>query len=246
MRSLAQELGVVPMALYKHVANKEQLLDGMVDVVVGEIGPPDGGDGWKDAVRGRILATRHALLRHPWAARVVESRPGPTPGTLGHLDSLIGMFRAGGLSADLTHHAMHALGGRVWGFTQELFPAPRPPPTRRSGPPSCARRPSTTRTSWRSPRPVPRTTTGRWSAAAATTGSSSSSPSTCCWTASSACTGRAGAPPGTADVPSGRAGRRAGPGDGSGRATGQAGVPTSRVHRRPPAGSGAVPTPASR
>ncbi|MEV7176981.1 TetR/AcrR family transcriptional regulator C-terminal domain-containing protein [Kitasatospora sp. NPDC093679] len=126
MRSLAQELGVVPMALYKHVANKEQLLDGMVDVVVGEIGPPDGGDGWKDAVRGRILATRHALLRHPWAARVVESRPGPTPGTLGHLDSLIGMFRAGGLSADLTHHAMHALGGRVWGFTQELFPAPPP------------------------------------------------------------------------------------------------------------------------
>ncbi|MCU7823910.1 TetR/AcrR family transcriptional regulator C-terminal domain-containing protein [Kitasatospora sp. DSM 101779] len=126
MRSLAQELGVVPMALYKHVANKEQLLDGMVDVIVGEIGAPAEGAGWKDAVRERILATRRALLRHPWASRVVESRPGPTPGTLGYLDSVIGTFLAGGLSADLTHHAMHALGSRVWGFTQELSAAPPP------------------------------------------------------------------------------------------------------------------------
>jgi len=126
MRSLAQDLDVVPMALYKHVANKDELLDGMVDLIVGEIDPPGDEAGWKAAIRGRILSSRRALLRHPWASRVVESRPGPTPVVLDYLNSVIGMFRAGGLSADLTHHVMHALGSRVWGFTQELFPSPPP------------------------------------------------------------------------------------------------------------------------
>lgn len=121
MRNLAQELGVVPMALYKHVANKEELLDGMVDVVVGEIGPPVLGTDWKSAVRQRILSARQALLGHPWASRVIESRTTPTPVMLAYLDSLIGMFRTGGLSADLTHHVMHAMGSRVLGFTQEMF-----------------------------------------------------------------------------------------------------------------------------
>ncbi|MGR6318278.1 TetR/AcrR family transcriptional regulator C-terminal domain-containing protein [Micromonospora soli] len=128
MRSLAQELGVVPMALYKHVANKDELLDGMVDVIVGEIEPPVGGGDWKTAIRERVLSARRALLRHPWASRVIESRPHPTPVVLDHLNSVIGMFRAGGFSADLTHHVMHALGSRIWGFTQEVFPAAPPPP----------------------------------------------------------------------------------------------------------------------
>jgi len=121
MRKLAQELGVVPMALYKHVANKEELLDGMVDVVVGEIDPPVPGTGWRSAVRQRILSARRALLRHPWASRVLESRTNPTPLVLGYMDSMIGMFRAGGFSIDLTHHVMHAVGSRIFGFTQELF-----------------------------------------------------------------------------------------------------------------------------
>jgi AcrR family transcriptional regulator len=127
MRQLAQELGVVPMALYKHVANKEQLLDGMVDVIVGEIAPPAGGTGWKAAVRERILSARRAMLRHAWASRVVESRTNPTPVVLDHLNSIAGLFRSGGFSVDLTHHVMHALGSRVWGFTAELFPAGPPP-----------------------------------------------------------------------------------------------------------------------
>ncbi|MGC9669352.1 TetR/AcrR family transcriptional regulator [Planosporangium sp. 12N6] len=122
MRTLAHELGVVPMALYKHVANKEQLLDGMVDVVVGEIDPPVGGADWKSAIRQRILSARRTLLRHPWASRVIESRPAPTPVVLDYLNSVVGMFRAGGFSINLAHHVMHALGSRVWGFTQELFP----------------------------------------------------------------------------------------------------------------------------
>jgi AcrR family transcriptional regulator len=121
MRKLAQELDVVPMALYKHVANKEALLDGMVDVVVGEIDPPVQGTDWKSAVRQRILSARRALLRHPWASRVLESRTNPTPLVLGYMDSMIGMFRAGGFSVDLTHHVMHTVGSRIFGFTQELF-----------------------------------------------------------------------------------------------------------------------------
>ncbi len=121
MRRLAQELGVVPMALYKHVANKEELLDGMVDVIVGEIAPAVPGPDWKNAVRLRVLSARNSLLRHPWARPVLETRTNPTPAVLGYMDSFIGMFLAGGFSVDLTHHVMHALGSRMWGFTQELF-----------------------------------------------------------------------------------------------------------------------------
>jgi AcrR family transcriptional regulator len=121
MRRLARELGVVPMALYKHVANKDEMLDGMVDVVVGEIDPPVADIDWKPAVRQRVLSARRALLRHPWAPGVLESRTNPTPAVLAYMESMIGMFRAGGFSIDLTHHAIHAMGSRLFGFTQELF-----------------------------------------------------------------------------------------------------------------------------
>jgi AcrR family transcriptional regulator len=121
MRRLARELGVVPMALYKHVANKDELLDGMIDVVVAEIDPPIEDADWKTAIRERILSARRMLLRHPWASRVLETRTQPTPMLLAYIDSMIGMLVAGGFSIDLTHHAMHALGSRLMGFTQELF-----------------------------------------------------------------------------------------------------------------------------
>jgi AcrR family transcriptional regulator len=121
------------MALYKHVANKEELLDGMVDVIVGEIDPPVRDADWKTAVRERILSARRALLRHPWAPRAIESRANPAPVVLDYLNSTIGLFRTGGLSADLTHRVMHALGSRVFGFSQEVYPpapgaAAAPPP----------------------------------------------------------------------------------------------------------------------
>ena len=121
MRKLADELGVVPMALYKHVANKEELLDGMIDVVVSEIDPPVKGTDWKSAVRQRILSARRALLRHPWASQVIESRTNPTPVLLEYMNSMIGIFLAAGFSVNLTHHLMHAIGSRLMGFTQELF-----------------------------------------------------------------------------------------------------------------------------
>jgi AcrR family transcriptional regulator len=121
MRKLATELGVVPMALYKHVANKDELLDAMVDAVIAEIDPSAGGPDWKATLRGRVLSARQALLRHPWAAPVIESRTEATPAVLAYMDSIIGIFRAGGFSVDLTHHAMHAMGSRVLGFSQQLF-----------------------------------------------------------------------------------------------------------------------------
>ena len=121
MRRLAQELEVVPMALYKHVQNKDELLDGMVEVIVGEIDPPVDDADWKSVVRERVLSARRALQRHPWARAVVETRTNKTPAVLDYMDSFTGMFLAGGLSVDLTHHVMHAIGGRMWGFTQELF-----------------------------------------------------------------------------------------------------------------------------
>jgi len=121
MRRLAQELDVVPMALYKHLANKEQMLDGMLDVVVGEIDPARTDTDWKTAVRDRILSARRALLRHPWASRVMESRTQPTPVVMAYMDSMIAMFIAGGFSIDLTHHVLHAMGSRLMGFSQELF-----------------------------------------------------------------------------------------------------------------------------
>jgi AcrR family transcriptional regulator len=127
MRNLAEQLGVVPMALYKHVANKDELLDGMVDVIVGEIDAPAAEAEWRSAVRGRVLSARRALLGHPWARPVIESRTSPSPFVLEYMNSVIGMFRVGGFSVDLTHHVMHALGSRMWGFTQELFDDPGAP-----------------------------------------------------------------------------------------------------------------------
>jgi AcrR family transcriptional regulator len=121
MRRLAHELGVVPMALYKHVADKEDLLDGMVEVIVREIDPLITGADWKTTIRERVLAARRTFQRHRWARQALETRTRQTPAVLDYMDSFIGTFLAGGFSVDLTHHVMHAIGGRMWGFTQELF-----------------------------------------------------------------------------------------------------------------------------
>jgi AcrR family transcriptional regulator len=135
MRRLAERLGVVPMALYKHVADKEDLLDGMVDVVVGEFAsarPASGTDdqtrGWKPEVRRVVMSARDAVHRHPWARRAFETRTVRTAAVLGHMEALTQVFLRGGLSADLTHHVMHLLGNRIWGFSPELFTEPQGPP----------------------------------------------------------------------------------------------------------------------
>ena len=130
MRALAQELGVEAMSLYHHVADKDEILAGMVDVVVSEINgrvaeigaPPDGaGRSWKTIVRRRILTARDVLLSHSWAPGVIETRTTMSPTVMRYYDSLVRQLREGGVSVSLTHHAMHALGSRALGFTQELF-----------------------------------------------------------------------------------------------------------------------------
>jgi AcrR family transcriptional regulator len=122
MRKLSELLGVVPMALYKHVANKDELLAGMVDLVIVEVEPPAAAaPDWRTAIRQRVLSARQVMLRHTWASAVIESRTAPTPVVLAYLDATMGIFLAGGFSVDLTHHVMHALGSRTFGFAQELF-----------------------------------------------------------------------------------------------------------------------------
>jgi AcrR family transcriptional regulator len=121
MRRLGGELGVEAMSLYNHVANKEDLLDGMVDVVLDEIEPPASDGEWKPAIRGRILSARRAMLRHPWASAVIVSRTQPSPVMMRYMDTMAGIFLAGGFSVDLMHHGFHALGSRILGFSQELF-----------------------------------------------------------------------------------------------------------------------------
>jgi AcrR family transcriptional regulator len=128
MRRVAQELGVEAMSLYHHVANKDAILDGIVDVVIGEIideveRPPTPAPehDWQTALRARILTARAVLLRHAWASRVLETRTNVSPTVITYYEGVLGIFRAGGFSYDLAHHAMHALGSRALGFTQELF-----------------------------------------------------------------------------------------------------------------------------
>jgi AcrR family transcriptional regulator len=121
MRPLAKRLGVEPMALYNHVANKDEILDGMADTVMSEINEATAeiaGD-WKTAMRGRILAAREVLLSHRWAPAVLASRTNTGVPTRRYYDTLIGLFLDSGFSTDLTHHALHALGSRALGFTQE-------------------------------------------------------------------------------------------------------------------------------
>ena len=121
MRRLAQQLDVVPMAIYKHVADKDELLDAMVDALLAQVEQPDIALEWRDGVRARILSVRRVVLRHRWARKAIESRTRRSPAGLAHMDAVAGLLRAGGFSVDLTHHLMHALGNRIWGFSPELF-----------------------------------------------------------------------------------------------------------------------------
>ena|SRR2546430_7289594 len=128
MRRLAQELGAEAMSLYHHVANKEAVLDGTVEVILGEIMAaadeveavcPEAD--WQAALRGRILAAREVFLRHRWAPQVFETRTTTSPVVIAYLDHVVAILRAGGFSYELAHRALHVLGSRALGFTQELF-----------------------------------------------------------------------------------------------------------------------------
>ena len=121
MRKLGQELGVDAMSLYHHVQNKDEILDGIVDVVVAEIDVTTTGTDWRVTMRQLVMAARVVMLRHPWAPRVIESRTDPGPATMRYMESVLAILRGGGFSLDLAHHAMHVLGSRVLGFNQDLY-----------------------------------------------------------------------------------------------------------------------------
>jgi AcrR family transcriptional regulator len=127
MRKLAQGLGVEAMSLYNHVANKDDILDGIVDLVANEIDlPPDGAD-WKTALRQSAISSHEALSRHPWIGSLWMSPRKVSPARLRQGDAVLRTLREAGFSKDLTYHAFHILQGHVSGFTlQELsFPFDR-------------------------------------------------------------------------------------------------------------------------
>jgi AcrR family transcriptional regulator len=121
MRRLGEKLGVEAMSLYNHVANKDEILDGMVDAVFSEIDMPASETGWRTAMRRRATSAREALTRHSWAIGLMESRSNPGPATLRHHDWVIGSLRRAGFSIAMAAHAFSVLDGYIYGFTlQEL------------------------------------------------------------------------------------------------------------------------------
>ena len=116
MRRLGEALGVEAMSLYKHVANKSDLLDGMTDAVFGEIELPAIGSEWRPAMRDRAASARAALNRHPWAIALMSSRTAPGPATLRHHDTVLGTLLRAGFPMALAAHAFSAIDSYVYGF----------------------------------------------------------------------------------------------------------------------------------
>jgi AcrR family transcriptional regulator len=116
MRKLAEVLHVAPMALYRHVANRDDLIDAMIDVVFSEVEVPSADVDWRTAMRGRGISLRDALARHRWATGLMESRSRPGPANLGHHDAVLGNLRASGFSLELAAHAYSALDSYIYGF----------------------------------------------------------------------------------------------------------------------------------
>jgi AcrR family transcriptional regulator len=116
IRSLARELGVKPMSVYYYVANKDEILDGIVELVFSEIELPATDGEWRSEIRRRSISARRVLRRHPWAIGLLQSRTAPGPATLRHYDAVIGTLRGAGFSVEMTAHAYALLDAYVYGF----------------------------------------------------------------------------------------------------------------------------------
>jgi AcrR family transcriptional regulator len=116
IRTLSQSLGVKPMSVYYYVANKDEILDGIVDLVFSEIELPAAGGDWRTEIRRRADSARRVLRAHPWAIGLMESRTSPGPATLRHHDAVIATLRAAGFSLALTAHAYALLDSYTYGF----------------------------------------------------------------------------------------------------------------------------------
>lgn len=117
MRRLGEELGFEAMSLYRHVANKQDLLDGMLDLVLAEWQLPDGRDDWREAIRTSALSVHDALRRHRWAAGLLMTGSHMRPARLRYMDALLGRLGDAGFDAETTYHVYHLLDGYIFGFT---------------------------------------------------------------------------------------------------------------------------------
>jgi AcrR family transcriptional regulator len=117
MRKLGQLLGVEAMSLYNHVANKDEILDGIVDVVASEFGVPSVGGDWKTAMRQRAISAHQVLMRHPWATMLIVSRANTGPVILHYVDATIGCLVEAGFSYEMADHAWNAIDSYIYGFT---------------------------------------------------------------------------------------------------------------------------------
>jgi AcrR family transcriptional regulator len=117
MRRLAKELGVEAMTLYYYVANKDEILTGITDLVVGEFELPPGDVDWKQGLRLTAISAHRVLLRHGWAANLMLSGSDARPARLHHMEAILDSLRSAGFSAEMTHHAYHALESHIMGFT---------------------------------------------------------------------------------------------------------------------------------
>jgi len=124
MRKLARELGVEAMSLYNHVANKNEILAGMIDLVAGEIDMPDDAGDWKSAIRRSAVSSRDAVLRHPWVSALSMSQQSGGPARLRHEDWLLRTLREAGVSKEVTYHALHIIRAYVEGFTLQQLSFP--------------------------------------------------------------------------------------------------------------------------
>ena len=124
MRNLGQKLQVEAMSLYNHVANKDDILDGIVDLVFGEITLPADGEPWKSAMRKRAISAHEALLRHPWAVSLMQSRSKPGPATMRHHNWVLGSLRKSGFTLVMAAHAFSVIDGYVYGFALQQINIP--------------------------------------------------------------------------------------------------------------------------
>ena len=116
IRSLAEELGVKPMSVYHYVANKDEILDGIVDIVFAEIELPAVDGDWRAEMLRRARSARAELRRHPWAIGLLESRNAPGPASLRHHDTVLAVLRAAGFSRAMTAHAYALIDSYTYGF----------------------------------------------------------------------------------------------------------------------------------
>jgi AcrR family transcriptional regulator len=124
MRRLGQVLGVEAMSLYKHVADKEAILDGVADLVMGEVEVPSPDLDWRTSIRRSAISMHKALRRHPWAGFVLESRLNPGPARLRYLDAVVGVLRGAGFDTATVASAFMALDSHTYGFTMQELALP--------------------------------------------------------------------------------------------------------------------------